>query len=91
MGDESLIKQALAVNAAARPMQPGDTVSITPAQAMAWCVYLAVEAVHRGWGTSPEADRYIRAARSAGIAQHEVDAAIEAAERAAQERVDAGR
>ena len=91
MGDESLIEQALAVNTAARPVQLGNTVSITPAQAMAWCVYLAVEAVHRGWGTSPEVDRYIRAARSVGIAQHEVDAAIAAAEQATQERVDTGR
>jgi hypothetical protein len=91
MVDESLIEQALAVNAAARPVQLGDTVSITPAQAMAWCVYLAVEAVHRGWAPSAEVDRYIRAARSARIAQHEVDAVIEAAEQAAQERVDAGR
>jgi hypothetical protein len=91
MSEESLIKQALEANAAARPVHPGNTVSITPAQAMAWCVYLAVEAVHRGWGTSPEVDRYIRAARSAGIAQHEVDAAIAAAEQAAQERVNTGR
>lgn len=91
MVDESLIEQALAVNAAARLVQLDDTMSITPPQAMAWCVYLAVEAVHRGQGTSPEVDRYIRAARSAGLAQHEVDAAIEAAEQAAQERVDAGR
>lgn len=91
MVDESLIEQALAVNAAARPVKLGDAVPITPPQAMVCCVYLAVEAVHRRSGTSAEVDRYVRAARSAGIAQHEVDAAIEAAQQAAQERVDAGR
>lgn len=84
--DQPLIDQALAAvhTAASEPNRPvfGGAIPITPEQALVWSVYLSVKTNLRGRGDSiADVERYKRVARSAGIPEPEIDAAVTAAER----------
>lgn len=77
---ETLIDQALAAVAAGpRPGKLGEGIEITPMQALVWVIYLAVQDRHEGRGSDAQVERYVRTARSAGIPEAEIQAAITAA------------
>lgn len=85
MADQrSLIDQVLEASAAAPPARLGDTMQITPEQALVWGVYLAVLDKRRGLPGSGDAsiERDRRTAARAGIPEHEIHAAIARAEAA---------
>ncbi len=84
---ESLIDQALAATAAAAPATLDKPIEVTPQQALVLSVYEAVEAKRRGWPGSDDAtvERCVRTARRAGVAEHEIEAAIAAGEQTQDE------
>lgn len=79
MAEQTLIDQALAVVADAQPVGFSDSIPISPKQAMVWGVYLAEQQRIAGRDTEAAVEKYAASARSVGIEQHEIDAAIEAA------------
>ncbi len=81
MAGETLIEQALGLMTASGRPRPGDQLTFTPEHALVWVLYSVTRDARRGAGSSTEVDRCVRAARNAGIADRDIDAAIAAAER----------
>jgi hypothetical protein len=74
-----LIDQVLAATAAAPPPRLGGELPITPAQALVKVIYLAVLDKRQGRTTDVKVAQYVRTARSAGIPDEEIQAAIDRA------------
>jgi hypothetical protein len=83
MGDDSLIDRALAAHAVPAPSHLGQQVQVTPEQALVHGVYLAVLDNRQGipGADDGQIERLVQAARRAGIAEHEVEAAVAAGRR----------
>lgn len=98
MGRETLIDQALAAVAAARPaggpieaeLVFGAPIGITPEQSLVWSIYLAqkdkvlgvTDEVLGAGAADKEIERCVRIASSASIPETEIQAAIAAADAA---------
>jgi hypothetical protein len=79
VAERTLIEQALAIVEEAQPVGAGDSIPVTPEQALVWTVYLAAQERDRGRGSAEDVAKYVDLARSAGIADAEIDAAFAAA------------
>ncbi len=77
---QTLIDQALAIVEAAQPVRFGDSIPIGPKQALVWGIYLAVRERDAGRTSEEDVQKQVVTARSAGIAEHEIDAAFAAAD-----------
>lgn len=75
----ALIDRALEVVRGSGPPALHKPIPVTPEQAMVLTVYEAVKAARDGYGREGDVARYSRSARSVGIPQYEIDAAIVAA------------
>ena len=86
MADEQLIDQALAIIAAAGPqgrpslLPSANPIDMTPEQHLVHVVYEAVQGRRRGLIKDATVKSCIRTAKSAGIHEDEIAAAIAAAE-----------